>query len=201
MSHDIYLCVDCAKDFFNNPTPLDDRVESRRIEELFRETLANMQAPDKKLAVWKMETRAEILEVKQQYEYFLQVTTEELLNEISSFQRESDLPEMVRELTQKSKAMSRRLEAVHSEAFNLSGTIAQNMSASKLKAIEQKVLEIEVVITQHNNQIEKALTEIRSTFWSSLDEGEQSSIQKVIAKTFQSRIDKKLEACHKENDG
>ena len=73
-SHDLYLCEDCAKDFFNRPKPLvnhterlesDDRSEFRRIEELARETLANMQAPDKQLARWKTETRAEILLMKQ----------------------------------------------------------------------------------------------------------------------------------------
>ena len=42
----------------------DNREELRRIEELTRETLANMQAPDKQLALWKTETRAEILSMK-----------------------------------------------------------------------------------------------------------------------------------------
>ena len=50
------------------------------------------------------------------------------------------------------------------------------MSAAKLKAIEKTVLETEIVITQHKNQVEKALKEIRSAFWSSFGEGEQSSI-------------------------
>ena len=49
------------------------------------------------------------------------MTTDELLGEISQFQRESDLPEMVRELTLKSKVMSRRLEAAHSETFDIKG--------------------------------------------------------------------------------
>ena len=63
--------------------------------------------------------------------------------------------------------------------------------------MEKKVLETEVVITQYKNQVENALKEIRSAFWSSFGEGEQSCIQKAIAKAFQSKIDKKLHRNHK----